>query len=64
MSAARTDPEWLTISEVALELGVTASTVKRWIKSGELPVLQPHEGGAVRVPVRALTARRKDTNGR
>jgi excisionase family DNA binding protein len=59
MSAARTD-RWLTIAEVALELGVTASTVKRWISAGELPSFQPHPNGAVRIPVKALETHRRD----
>jgi excisionase family DNA binding protein len=53
-------PQWLTVAEAALEVGVSASTVRRWIKEGALPVLQPCEHGAVRVPVRALAARRKE----
>ncbi len=38
-----------------------ASTIRRWIAKGDLPALQPHHNGAVRIPTRALQARRKET---
>jgi excisionase family DNA binding protein len=32
------EPHFLTIDQVATNLSVSARTVRRWIKSGELPV--------------------------
>jgi excisionase family DNA binding protein len=31
--------EWLTVDEVAGELKVNVETVRRWIRAGDLPVL-------------------------
>jgi excisionase family DNA binding protein len=32
--------QWLTVREVAEELQVTEETVRRWIRAGELEVLE------------------------
>ena len=33
------DERWLTVAEVAERFRVTTETVRRWIRNGELPVL-------------------------
>lgn len=38
-SVARTDGQWLTVTEVAEYLQVTEETVRRWIRRSELPAL-------------------------
>ena len=32
-------PEWLTVAEIAEQLKVSLETVRRWVRSGQLPVL-------------------------
>ena len=47
--------EWMSVSEVAIKLGCSAPTVRRWIANGDLPAARP--GGptsALRVPVSAF----------
>lgn len=43
---------WLTVEDVAKSLKVTEETVRRWIRQGELPVLQlgrsPRSGYRIR----------------
>ena len=46
---------YLRISEVALELGVSAETIRRMVKRGELPVTQfGGPGSTVRISRAAL----------
>lgn len=33
------DSQWLTVAQVAEEIQVSEETVRRWIRAGELPVL-------------------------
>jgi excisionase family DNA binding protein len=43
--------QWLTVREVAEELQVTEETVRRWIRAGELEVLElggPRAGCRIR----------------
>ena len=43
--------EWLTVDEVATELQISVETVRRWIRRGELPVLDlggPRAGYRIR----------------
>ena len=46
----------LTVSQVALELGCSAPTVRRWISEGHLAALKlgPGRAGLVRVPRSAV----------
>jgi excisionase family DNA binding protein len=37
----------LRIPEVADQLGVSTSTVQRWVASGDLPAIRPPSGGVV-----------------
>ncbi len=39
MTAGIAREEWLTVPQVAERLGVSEETVRRWIRAGELPVL-------------------------
>ena len=48
--------QWLTVSEAALVARVSSSTIRRWVREGALPVLQPCEHGAVRISAKALEA--------
>jgi excisionase family DNA binding protein len=51
------DHEWLTVAEVAAELACSEPTVRRRIRSGELPAVQlGGKGSALRVPTAALDA--------
>ncbi len=34
--------KWMTVAEVACELGVSSSSVRRWAKQDLLPAIQPH----------------------
>jgi excisionase family DNA binding protein len=45
------DEEWLTVNEVANRLRVTAQTVQRWLRSGELAGL--NLGGKAGYRIRA-----------
>ena len=48
---ADTPIEWLTVSQVAEYLQVTEETVRRWIRRGDLPVLDlggPRAGYRIR----------------
>jgi len=36
----RQDVQWLTVEDVAARLQVSQETVRRWIRSGQLPVLE------------------------
>ena len=33
------DTEWLTVQDIADELDVGVATVRRWIRAGDIPVL-------------------------
>ena len=55
-------PEWLTASEAAIAVGVSASTVRRWVARGILPSFQAYPGSAVRVSAKALELRRREPN--
>jgi excisionase family DNA binding protein len=49
--------EWLSVREVAAELGRSEPTVRRRIRAGELPAVRlGPRGSGVRVPRAALTA--------
>lgn len=41
---------WMTVPEVAAEMGVTTQTVRNWIRSGSLAAVQVTERGVYRVP--------------
>lgn len=41
---------WMTVPEVAEEMGVSTQTVRNWIRSGSLGAVQVAERGAYRVP--------------
>jgi excisionase family DNA binding protein len=54
---AKPESEFLSIAEVAMELGVSAPTVRRKIAAGQLPAVQlggPHS--SIRVSRRELEA--------
>ena len=46
----------MTVTEAARFVGVAPGTVRRWLKTGELPKLQAGSGGAVRIEPRQLRA--------
>ena len=48
--------ELLTVAEVAMELGCSAPTVRRWIHEGHLAALKlgPGRAGLVRIPRSAI----------
>jgi excisionase family DNA binding protein len=49
--------EWLSVGEVAAELGCSEPTVRRRIREGELPAVRlGPRGSGVRVPRAALNA--------
>jgi excisionase family DNA binding protein len=49
--------EYLSISEAALKLGVSAPTIRRKIATGELPAVQlGGPGSSIRIPTAALEA--------
>jgi len=41
--------ELLTLKEVSWQLGVTVKTVRRWIASGDLRIVQARQRASVRV---------------
>jgi len=43
------DPEWMTTAEVAEYLRVTDETVRRWIRAGEIAVLDLGRRGGYRI---------------
>jgi excisionase family DNA binding protein len=51
-ASSNTDvPRFLSVSEVALSLGVSINTVRRWVKDGHLQAAQPGgEQGVLRIP--------------
>jgi excisionase family DNA binding protein len=51
---AAAEPEFLTVSEVAARLRVSAPTVYRCVHDGTLPAVRLSEHGAIRIPCRAL----------
>jgi excisionase family DNA binding protein len=46
--------EWLSVKEVAFELGLHPTAVYRAIDNGCLPVLRLHSAGAIRIHRSAL----------
>jgi excisionase family DNA binding protein len=49
MSIDTQEREWLSVKEVAFELGVHPTAVYRAIENGALPALRLHEHGAIRI---------------
>ena len=48
-------PKFLSVSEVALSLGVSINTVRRWVRDGHLQAAQPGgEQGVLRIPAAEL----------
>lgn len=41
---------WLTVNEVAAELGVCTRTVRRWIRAGAMPAIRTPGGRELRIP--------------
>ena len=54
MSTDAQEREWLSVKEVAFELGLHPTAVYRAIDNGALPALRLHEHGAIRIPRSAL----------
>ena len=48
------DIDWLTVNEVAGRLKVSTSTVRRWIRSGKLPVGRAPNGRLIRIQMSAV----------
>jgi excisionase family DNA binding protein len=46
--------EWLSVKEVAFELGLHPTAVYRAIDNGALPAVRLHEHGAIRIHRRVL----------
>jgi excisionase family DNA binding protein len=48
--------ELLTVRDVADQLGVSAQTVRRWVREGDLEALKlgSRRGASVRIPPRAV----------
>jgi len=51
--------EWLSVKEVAHELGLHPTAVYRAIDNGDLPALRLHEHGAIRIHRSILDQHRK-----
>jgi excisionase family DNA binding protein len=46
---------FLSVAEAAMQLGVNAATVRRWIRSGRVAAIQPGgEQGVIRIPAAEL----------
>jgi excisionase family DNA binding protein len=45
-------PQFITIAEAAVRLGVSEKTVRRWIRDGKLPAVRM--GSQIRIPLGAL----------
>jgi excisionase family DNA binding protein len=54
MSTEIHEHNWLSVKEVAYELGLTPKAVYRAVERGELPALRLHEHGAIRIHRSAL----------
>jgi excisionase family DNA binding protein len=52
--------EWLSVKEVAYQLGLHPTAVYRAVASGSLPALRIHEHGAIRIPRGVLDQHRKE----
>jgi excisionase family DNA binding protein len=49
------EPEFMSVSETALKLGVGAATVRRWVRTGVIHGTQPAgAGGVLRIPTTEL----------
>jgi excisionase family DNA binding protein len=60
MSTEIQEREWLSVKEVAFELGLHPTAVYRAIDNGALPALRLHEHGAIRIHRSVLDRARKD----
>jgi excisionase family DNA binding protein len=49
MSTEIQEREWLSVKEVAFELGLHPTAVYRAVDNGALPALRLHEHGAIRI---------------
>ncbi len=49
MSIETQEREWLSVKEVAFELGLHPTAVYRAVDNGSLPALRLHEYGAIRI---------------
>ena len=54
MSTDTQEREWLSVKEVAFELGLHPTAVYRAVDNGALPALRLHEHGAIRIHRSAL----------
>lgn len=55
--------QFVSVSEAALRLGVSAATVRRWIRAGHLAAVQPAgEQGLLRIPEAELDRLAGDTH--
>lgn len=50
------DRDWLTLSEAASRLGVSADTVRRWIAGGKVKSWQPIPNGTHRISASSIDA--------
>ena len=60
MSTDTQEREWLSVKEVAFELGLHPTAVYRAVDAGALPSLRLHPHGAIRVHRSVLDRARKD----
>jgi excisionase family DNA binding protein len=55
MTTLDQEPEYLSVAEVAMRLGVSAPTIRRKVAEGQLPAAQlGGPGSTIRVPSRAV----------
>ena len=60
MSTDTQEREWLSVKEVAFELGLHPTAVYRAVDNGALPALRLHEHGAIRIHRSVLDRARKE----
>ena len=58
MSTDTQEREWLSVKEVAFELGLHPTAVYRAVDAGALPALRLHEHGAISIHRSALDRRK------
>jgi excisionase family DNA binding protein len=48
-------PMFLSVAEAALQLGVNAATIRKWVRDGHLRAVRPGgESGTLRIPLSEL----------
>ena len=58
--SARSSPSLVSLPQAARELAVAESTIRRWIKDGELPAIKVGPAGRYKIELGDLYALRRD----